>query len=67
MISMKQRNRRKPVTQSKPAARDEPNVPKVRVQISGVDAATRDAIESAIVRALQDITPESVIAKWVLG
>ena len=46
---------------SEPTTRAEPINPNVRVEINGVDAATRNAIESAIVRALQDITPESVM------
>jgi hypothetical protein len=65
MISMKQPNRGKIVTQHKPAIRPKLTIPKVRVEITGADDATRDAIESAIVRALQDITPESVTMKWL--
>jgi hypothetical protein len=65
---------RRPITHSKPAssqrsskptARAEPIVPKVTVEIAGADNATRDIIESAIVRALYNVTPESVIVKRV--
>ena len=38
-------------------------VPKVKVEITGVDNPTRIVIQSAIVRALQDITPRSVTVK----
>ena len=38
-------------------------VPRVKVEITGVDDPTRIAIESAIVRTLQDITPGSVTVK----
>ena len=38
-------------------------VPKIKVEVTGADEPTRIAIQSAIVRALQDITPGSVTVK----
>ena len=62
---MKRPNLRKPVTLNKPTVRSEPIVPKITVEITGADAATRGAIESAIIRALQEIAP--VTARSVAG
>ena len=62
---MKQLKRHKLVTRSKPIVRVEPTIPKVRVEISGVNAATRDAVENAIVRALRNIASEPVSVKRV--
>jgi hypothetical protein len=42
-------------------------VPKVKIEITGADDATRDAIESTIVCALRNITPKPVTVKWVLA
>jgi hypothetical protein len=70
----KQSNSRRLITRSNPAsshhsvksiARAEPIIHKVTVEISGADDATRNVIESAIVRALYSITPEPLIVKRV--
>ena len=63
MSQMKQQNRQKLVAHSKPTLRSEP---KVKVEITGADDATRDAMERAIISAMRNFTTEIVDVKWVL-
>lgn len=52
---------------TRPTVRSVPVVPKVRIEITGTDDATRSAIEDVIIRALKKIASERMKVKWVLA
>jgi hypothetical protein len=62
---MKRPNRLRPVRHSKPTARPQRVFPRVKVEITGADDVTRDAIENAMVRALRNISSEPVTVKLI--